>query len=198
MQLQLVDQASVQGPLHRSRPPATHTSLPPAAARACSTALAMPCGADQSQTERQVTNLGVVGRLVSVPVSVHQPALDRTVAVWLDSAPDLSCTDSTQAYCVDVEHQPTDLVPMEFVEPASRGWGLQVVAFSELAGVAQLHVGLLVGRVAGSDRSAAFQLGIQLRAEQDGGIGQPQPHKKNDDAGQAAVGLVVGTEVGHI
>jgi hypothetical protein len=46
---------------------------------------------------------------VSVPVSVHQPSPDRTLAVWLDSTPDLSSTNSTQAYCVDVEHQPTDL-----------------------------------------------------------------------------------------
>ena len=48
-------------------------------------------------------------RLMSVPVSVHQPALDRTQATWLDSTPDLSCINSTQAYCVDGEHQPTDL-----------------------------------------------------------------------------------------
>jgi hypothetical protein len=47
---------------------------------------------------------------MSVPVSVHQPAPDRTLAVWLDWAPDLSSTDSTQAHCVDGDHQPTDLV----------------------------------------------------------------------------------------
>src|SRR5215207_1201020 len=46
---------------------------------------------------------------VAVRVAVHQPAPDSTQATWLDSAPDLSCTNSTQAYCVDVEHQPTDL-----------------------------------------------------------------------------------------
>jgi hypothetical protein len=45
----------------------------------------------------------------SVPVSVHQPAPERTQATWLDSTPDLSCANSTQAHCVDVEHQPTDL-----------------------------------------------------------------------------------------
>jgi hypothetical protein len=28
---------------------------------------------------------------------------------WLDSTPDLSSTNSTQAHCVDVDHQPTDL-----------------------------------------------------------------------------------------
>jgi hypothetical protein len=48
-------------------------------------------------------------RLVSVCVSVHQPAPDRTLAVWLDSSPDLSCTNSTRGYWVDAEHQPTDL-----------------------------------------------------------------------------------------
>jgi hypothetical protein len=42
-------------------------------------------------------------------VAVHQPSPDRTLAVWLDSTPDLSCTNSTQAHCVDGEHQPTDL-----------------------------------------------------------------------------------------
>jgi hypothetical protein len=46
---------------------------------------------------------------MAVPVAVHQPAPDRTLAVWLDSAPDLSSTDSTQAHWVDGEHQPTDL-----------------------------------------------------------------------------------------
>src|SRR5215212_9939920 len=48
-------------------------------------------------------------RSVAVPMAVHQPAPDRTVAVWLDLAPDLSCKDSTKDHCVDVEHQPTDL-----------------------------------------------------------------------------------------
>src|SRR5215211_4460613 len=46
---------------------------------------------------------------MSVPVSVHQPLPGSTLAVSLDSAPDLSCTNSTQDYCVDVDHQPTDL-----------------------------------------------------------------------------------------
>jgi hypothetical protein len=58
------------------------------------------------QTDRLMTP----AREMSVPLSVHQPVPDRTLAVWLDSTPDLSCTDSTQAYCVDGEHQPTDLV----------------------------------------------------------------------------------------
>src|SRR4030095_9995191 len=46
---------------------------------------------------------------MAVRVAVHQPSPDSTQAVWLDSTPDLSCTNSTQANCVDVEHQPTDL-----------------------------------------------------------------------------------------
>jgi hypothetical protein len=46
---------------------------------------------------------------VAVCVSVHQPSSDRTLAVWLDSAPDLSCNDSTQTYVLDLEHQATDL-----------------------------------------------------------------------------------------
>jgi hypothetical protein len=46
---------------------------------------------------------------VAVRVAVHQPVPERTLAVWLDSTPDVSCTNSTQVYCVDVEHQPTDL-----------------------------------------------------------------------------------------
>ena len=69
---------------------------------------------------------------MSVPVSVHQPAPDRTLAVWLDSAPDLSSTDGTQAYCVDGDHQPTDLAvggsnpsrraPKPLVSGPVRGW----------------------------------------------------------------------------
>jgi hypothetical protein len=43
-------------------------------------------------------------RLLSVSVLVHQPVLDRTLAVWLDSTADLSSVNSTQAYCVDVDH----------------------------------------------------------------------------------------------
>jgi hypothetical protein len=69
----------------------------------------------QELGEIAATDGGIRERLfsqpaVSVPVSVHQPAPDRTQAAWLDLAPDLSRTDSTQACCVDVEHQPTDRV----------------------------------------------------------------------------------------
>ena len=63
---------------------------------------------------------------VSVCVSAHQPSSDRTLAVWLDSAPDLSCNDSTQGNCVDAEHQATDLVLMEFVEPGGVAVGYRL------------------------------------------------------------------------
>jgi hypothetical protein len=62
------------------------------------------------------------GRLVSVPVSVHQPAPDRTLTVWLDLAPDLSCTNSIQDYSVDVDHQPTDLAVGGSDQPIERAW----------------------------------------------------------------------------
>jgi hypothetical protein len=38
------------------------------------------------RADNQISKSGVDrGRLVSVPVSVHQPVPDRTQAVWLDS-----------------------------------------------------------------------------------------------------------------
>jgi hypothetical protein len=58
-------------------------------------------------------------RLLSVSVSVHQPPPDSAQAVWLDLAPDLSCKVSTQADCVDVDHQPTDLVVLKAAEQTS-------------------------------------------------------------------------------
>ena len=35
-------------------------------------------------------------------------------------ASDLSCTDSTRAYCLDAEYQPTDLAVWGFESPAAR------------------------------------------------------------------------------
>jgi hypothetical protein len=46
---------------------------------------------------------------MAVRVAVHQPSPDSTWDNWLDSTPDLSSVNSTQAHRVDVEHQPTDL-----------------------------------------------------------------------------------------
>ena len=66
-------------------------------------------------------NLGInraAGVHLWQPVSVHQPVREGTGGDWLDSAPDLSYTDGTQGYVVDVDHQPTDLV----------GWGFESLA----------------------------------------------------------------------
>jgi len=46
---------------------------------------------------------------MAVRVAVHHPSPDSTWDNWLDSTPDLSSVNSTQADWVDVEHQPTDL-----------------------------------------------------------------------------------------
>src|SRR5215216_5655025 len=46
---------------------------------------------------------------MAVRVAVHHPSPDSTWDNWLDSTPDLSSVNSTQAYCVDIESQPTDL-----------------------------------------------------------------------------------------
>jgi hypothetical protein len=42
------------------------------------------------------------------------------------------------------------------------------------------------------------EFGVELRAEQDREVGDPQPDEEDDDAAQSAVGLVVGVEVGHV
>jgi hypothetical protein len=47
---------------------------------------------------------------MAVRVAIHHPSPDSTWDNWLDSTPDLSSVNNTQAYWVDVEHQPTDLV----------------------------------------------------------------------------------------
>jgi hypothetical protein len=43
-------------------------------------------------------------------MSFHLGATRPYRSARLDDPPDLSCKDSAQADCVDVEHQPTDLV----------------------------------------------------------------------------------------
>jgi hypothetical protein len=58
--------------------------------------------------------------LMAVRVAVHQPSPDSTQATKLDSTPDLSCTNSIQDYCLDVEHQPTDLAVGGFESLAAR------------------------------------------------------------------------------
>jgi transposase InsO family protein len=58
------------------------------------------------------------GSSVTPPSTRHCPRWPHNPSVrppggspgWLDLIPDLSCTNSTRAHWVDVEHQPTDLV----------------------------------------------------------------------------------------
>src|SRR6266545_6176958 len=45
---------------------------------------------------------------VSVLISVHQPAPDRTSGAWPDSASDLGCKNSTE-HPPDDDHKPTDV-----------------------------------------------------------------------------------------
>jgi hypothetical protein len=65
---------------------------------------------------------------VSVRVLIHQPGPDRTLAVWLDSTPDLSCPNGIRAHGVDVEHQPTDLVLRWSVRSAVRATACAALA----------------------------------------------------------------------
>src|SRR5580704_4213577 len=48
------------------------------------------------------------------------------------------------------------------------------------------------------DGAAAFEFGVEFGAEQDGYVGDPHPDQEDDDAGQAAVDLVVVAEVGDV
>src|ERR1700727_1013902 len=48
------------------------------------------------------------------------------------------------------------------------------------------------------DSAAAFEFGVEFSAEQDGYVGDPHPDQEDDDAGQAAVDLVVVAEVGDV
>ena len=51
---------------------------------------------------------------------------------------------------------------------------------------------------AGLQLAASLELGVELGAEQQGEVGDPQPEQEHDDAGQRAVGLVVAGEVGDV
>src|SRR5215469_4465159 len=74
-----------------------------------------------------------------------------------------------------------------------------LVVFLQLACVAELDVRLLPEReLPGLGGAAALELGVELGAEQDREVGDPQPDQHDDHAGDAAVGLVVMAEVGHV
>ncbi len=48
------------------------------------------------------------------------------------------------------------------------------------------------------DLAAALELRVQLGAEKDGDVRDPEPHQEDDYAAERAVGLVVGAEVGDV
>src|SRR4051812_13874545 len=69
--------------------------------------------------------------------------------------------------------------------------GLLLLVRGELAGVPGFGERGLVGGLAGLDGPRMLQLGVELRAQQDRDIGDPQPDQEDDHAGERAVGLVV-------
>src|SRR5580658_7792233 len=73
-----------------------------------------------------------------------------------------------------------------------------LICLRQLAVVPQFREGLLPGWMPGRHGAAALKLGVELGAEQDGDIGDPHPDQEDDDAGEAAVDLVVVAEVGDV
>src|SRR5204862_4507387 len=67
----------------------------------------------------------------------------------------------------------------------------------ELPRVAGLDERLFVLGMAPLDPPAPFELRVELGSQENGDVGDPEPHEEDHDAGQRAVGLVVGPEVGH-
>src|SRR4051794_738785 len=56
---------------------------------------------------------------------------------------------------------------------------------------------LLLGHAA-RELAPTLDLGVHLRAEQNGDIGDPQPDEEDDDPGEAPVGLVIRGEIGYV
>src|SRR6476620_7474609 len=65
-------------------------------------------------------------------------------------------------------------------------------------GVPRRQLKVLLSFDAGLELAAALDFGVDLGAEQQGQIRDPQPQEEDDDAGQGAVRLVVTGEVGDI
>src|SRR5690606_10372534 len=63
------------------------------------------------------------------------------------------------------------------------------------AGVARLQERFGRRGQPGLDLAAALELGVELRAEEDRDVRQPEPDEEGDDAAERSVGLVVGGEV---
>ena len=68
--------------------------------------------------------------------------------------------------------------------------GFRVVV--ELAGVARFGEFVGLCRRAAFDSAGMLQLGVELRAEEDGQVGEPQPDEEDDDARERAVGTLGG------
>ncbi len=67
-----------------------------------------------------------------------------------------------------------------------------------LAGVARRQLDVLLGGDARLQLASALQLGVELRAEQQRDVRDPQPQQEDDDAGQRPVRAVVVGEVGDV
>ncbi len=72
--------------------------------------------------------------------------------------------------------------------------GLPGSGLLDPAGVADRQLERLLGGDADLQLTAALELGVELGAEQQRDVGDPQPQQGDDDAGDRAVGLVVGAE----
>src|SRR6476646_10135824 len=70
-------------------------------------------------------------------------------------------------------------------------FGIRLRALVEL----QLAVGAGHARI---ELAGALALGVQLGAEQDRDVGEPDPDEEDHDAAKGAVGLVIGAEVGDV
>ena len=68
-----------------------------------------PSGADWSTPSIRLVIGCLLFRVAVVPVAVHQPSPRWSSWYRLDLPLDLSSTNGTQDYPVDVDHQPTDL-----------------------------------------------------------------------------------------
>jgi class 3 adenylate cyclase len=111
--------------------------------------------------------------VMAVRVAVHQPVPDKALAVWLDSTPDLSSTNGTQAHSVDVDHQPTDLA-VGGSNPSRRAPN----AAGQRPGVLALLVPETCRSEAGGDRPAAdgaHAKGGCIRSAHPPSLGQARP-----------------------
>ena len=80
----------------------------------------------------------------------------------------------------------------------ARSWASRAAAFSipRVSRTGRLQ-GLLGGE-AELELASALELGVELSAEQEGHVGDPQPEQRDHHASDRAVGLVVGAEVGDV